>query len=221
MQNVTINDPWEAAEKAELQTSTGEFYGLAYVDVSFVKLVKGTGKIPFDPQTDNIADRRTNIDIQIEPIQPATFLPRRQLLDNSNAWVKITWQSLKDLGMLSLRELNNKYVKYANVGTGRKYADKNGEQKEETTFKFLAVYNTKAECEAAKNGGAPAQAQPQAAQPAQPDERKIALTFVGALAKQTGNDKAKLAAAIAGNPLTSKFFTIDSPEVTGILAAMG
>lgn len=218
-----INDPWQAAEQAEVSTSNGEFYGLAYVDVSFIKLIKGTGKLPFDPQTDNIAERRTNIDIQIEPLEPKTFLPRRQLLDNSNAWVKITWQSLKDLGLLSLRELNNKYVKYVNVPTGRKYDDKNGEKKEETTFKFLALYNSKAECESAKNGGvAPAQTQPQPAQ-AQPvnDEKRIALMFVGQLAKQTQGNRAALAVAIAGNPLTSKYFTVDSPEVAGILATMG
>ena len=205
------NDPWAVTETAEAQESNGEYFGLVSVAVEFCKLVKGEGRVPFNAAQDDPNDRRTSIDIQIEPLsERATFMPRRTMVAESKEWTNIVWQSLKDLGLLSLRELNGKYAKYTNVSTGRKWTNANGETKEATTFKFLALYNTRSEAEAAKNPKA------QAA-PAQSDEKQIALTFLTALAKAAHGDKNKLAVQIAQYPVVSKFYTIDSPEVSKLL----
>jgi hypothetical protein len=210
------NDPWAVAETAEVQESNGEYFGLVNVAVEFCKLVKGEGRVPFDAAQDDPNDRRTSIDIQIEPLsERATFMPRRTMVAESKEWTNIVWQSLKDLGLLSLRELNGKYAKYTNVSTGRKWTNANGETKEATTFKFLALYNTRAEAEAAKNGGAQPKAQ---AAPAQSEEKQVALKFLTALAKAANGDKNKLAAQIAQYPVVSNFYTIDSPEVVALLA---
>jgi hypothetical protein len=213
------NDPWAVAETAEAQESNGEYFGLVSVAVEFCKLVKGEGRVPFNAAQDDPNDRRTSIDIQIEPLsERATFMPRRTMVAESKEWTNIVWQSLKDLGLLSLRELNGKYAKYTNVSTGRKWTNANGETKEATTFKFLALYTTRAEAEAAKNGGNTLSAQPAAqTAPAQSDEKQIALTFLTALAKAAHGDKNKLAVQIAQYPVVSKFYTIDSPEVSKLL----
>ena len=52
-------------------------------------------------------------------------------------------------------------------------------------------------------------------------ERETALQFVGALVRQSGGDKSKLASLIMQMPLISKYFTVDSPEVADLLATVG
>ena len=44
------------------------FLGAVNVDVFYCVLVKGLGKVPFDPNQHNQDQRRTSIDITIDPL---------------------------------------------------------------------------------------------------------------------------------------------------------
>jgi len=126
------------------------------------------------------------------------------------------------LGMKSARELENKWVQYVMEPTGRTYTDRNGLEKQNTMPKFLAVYDSEEAAERAKGelyakavdkevvqtngGGGNGNA-----------ERKVAELFLKSLIQTVGNDRQKVASLLASQPLVSKYFTIDSPEVQALL----
>jgi hypothetical protein len=217
MNNQIQSDPWDSASKAELKPA--EYYGQVSVDVWFCALVKGTGKVPFDPKVHKIEERRTAIDLVLTPLDPdAKFTPERHIIAESREWAGITWASLKALGLQSLKDLHGKFAKVTFVPTGRKYLGADGEIHESTAFKFLALYDTREQCEAArgKNNGAnaPANTEPAAAT----SERDVAWQFVQALAKAARGNRDVLAKQIAAYPVVNKYFTVDSPEVAQLLA---
>jgi len=215
MSNQT-NDAWEIASKVELKPA--EYYGQVSVDVWFCALVKGTGKVPFDPKAHKIEERRTAIDIVLTPLDSgASFTPERHIIAESREWAGITWASLKALGLQSLRDLNGKFAKVTFVPTGRKYLGADGEMHESTAFKFLALYDTREQCEAArgKNNGANV---PDTEPAAATSERDVAWQFVQALAKAARGNRELLAKQIAAYPVVNKHFTVDSPEVAQLLA---
>ena len=229
-------DPFDAATQAGERLDT--LYGQVDVSATFVKLVKGVGKQVWT-ESDGVDTRRTEVQITLNPLDVTglTLLVERRVIAESRDWSGIVWPSLRDLGLKNVRDLNGKFVKAEMVKTGRTYTNKRGDTSEETTFKFLGVYSTKAEAEAAyaaargvsadndpmsipmghsANGnGAPIH------NGASNAERETALQFVGALVKQSGGDRAKLASLIMQMPLISKYFTVDSPEVSDLLATVG
>jgi hypothetical protein len=215
-------DPFQDAQEAKPSAGNGEYYGQVECKVYPCVLVKGVGKMPFDPNTNKESERRTAVDIFILP--PAelnlNFSLERRMVAQSNEWAKIVWPSLKDLGLLDLRQLNGKYCKVTMQGTGRKY-EKEGEQKEATTFKFLALYPTEPEMLAAMHNGNGTQ--PAAAQaPAVDKNREVALKFLPTMIKQwcaKGLDPEAVRAGLAGNPLLAKYFTVESPEVVELMMA--
>lgn len=225
-------DPFDAATQAGERLDT--LYGRVDVSATFVKLIKGVGKQPWS-ESDGVDARRTEVQITLNPLDATglTLLVERRLIAESRDWSGIVWPSLRDLGLKNVRELNGKWVKAEMVKTGRTYTNKRGDTSEETTFKFLAVYNTEAEATAAyyaARGGA--DNDPMAVSMGAPAtnvstngnghaERETALQFVSALVKQAGGDKGKLAGLIAQMPLISKYFTVDSPEVANLLATVG
>lgn len=223
-----MDDPFESAMNATLAPRA--FYGQVTVDTWYCVLQKGVGKVLFDDTQHALDQRRTAIDITI------TALPelqrdrpvRREMIAESNEWVRIVLPSIKALGITSLSQLRDKWAKALSVPSGRKYTDKNtGEEREATTLKFLAVYNTEDECRAAMeaeragdtgNGTTPAPA-PAATPAAAPSkDRDTALSFVKVLVNQYHRDPQALAAQIAGIPMIAKHFTIDSPEVQALIA---
>ena len=214
-------DPFKDAEEAKPMAGNGEYFGQVECKVYPCALVKGTGKVPFDPATMKESERRTAVDIFIIP--PAElnlqFSLERRMVAQSNEWAKIVWPSLKDAGLLDLRQLNGKYVKVAMAPTGRKYKTEQGEEKEATTFKFLAIYQNEAAMLAAMHNGATAAPAPTAT-PAADKNREVALKFLPTMIKQWcagGLDPEKVRAGLAGNPLLAKYFTVDSPEVVQLM----
>jgi len=222
-------DPFEAAMEAEAPSGPRTVFGEVQVDVWPCVLRKGEGKIPFDPSQHSIDERRTAIDITLIPTR-GDYNIERHLIAESTEWAKIVKPSLREIG-IDLRALNGKFVQAQLVPTGRTYVNAQGETKENTTFKFVAVYPDMESCiDAANeffksrgNGGngdsqpAPVQTQPVA--PAQNNrERETALKFVPALWKSAGGDINKLAELLANNPLTKKYFDINSPEVVALVS---
>lgn len=220
---MNTNDEYQDAMNAKVLAYGDTAEGQITVQVYACVLQKGVGKMPFDPTMHKESEKRTAVDMFILPLDSNKSLERR-MVAQSDEWVKIVLPSLKDCGILDLRTLNGKYVRVKFEKTGRKYADKTtGEEKEATTFKFIAIYNTEAELQAANGGAAPAQstAPAAAASPAQGGnggnaQRDVALKFLPTMVKSwcsQGLDPEKVRAGLAANPLLSKHFTIDSPEV--------
>ncbi len=237
---MSFNDPFDAATNAGERSNT--YFGKIEVNVSFVKLIKGAGQVPFMDGTDNPNDRCTAIHIILNPIEASglTQLVERKLIAESGTWSRIMWPSLRDnCGLKNLRDLNGQWAKVEMVKTGRVYEDKRGEKHEETTFKFLAVYSNAGEATTAflrergtapddtlnidmgHGAGAPLSGTIKGVDgsvSASNPERDTALQFLGALVKQANGDKTKLASMIATMPMIGKYFTADSPEVVQLMA---
>lgn len=228
-------DPFDAA--TELGDRKPVYYGRMEVTASFLSMVKGQAPQVFNEQIHDADTRRTQVHMICNPIDAMnlTQLVERKLIADFGAWPKIVWPSLRDLGLKNARDLNGKWAKIEMVKTGRTYQSSRGETQEETTFKFLALYQTAQEATAAylaDGGKAPAAAQDEPAMAIDMGhgagsngnganaERETAKAFLQALVKQSGGDKGKLAASIAQMPMIAKYFTADSPEVVQMLAGV-
>ena len=216
--------PWMTAETAKPLPRT--YFGHLMINCWYCTLQKGYGKVPFDPSQDSVDQRRTAIDISISPLPSsrAKFDTERSLIAESQTWAKIVLPSIKALDV-SLRDLNEKYVQYEMVETGRTWTSKQGEEKHETMPVFKAVFDTLDEAEAAAaelyggngNGASDEDQEAPAGNNGADAQRQTAQAFLPALWMQSGHDVTKLAELIANNPLTSKFFTVSSPEVIAVV----
>lgn len=213
-------DPYEAADEAQPRART--FFGQVHFDIWPCILQKGVGKVPFDPALHKVEQRRTAIQICIVPLPSsnATFTTDRNYVDFEDDWTRITNPSIKALGS-SCRSLHDKYVKYELVPTGRKYVNSLGEERTATAIRFLAIYNTLEEAEAAAAALYGGKSEPTLAPaPPIPDEhpeRLVALKFLPALVTQAGGDPVKLDTILKANPLVFRYFNIGSPEVIALL----
>ena len=216
------DDPFDSASDPHL--APREYYGEASVDCWFCALVKGQGKVPYDPAQHE--RRATAIDISVQPVpeQNVTFAVARKMIAESREWAGIVWPSLKELGIESVRDLEGQWVKVTQVPTGRKYTSKQGETKEATTLKFLALYDDEAACRAAciaetgakaSTGGVghiPGFEDDKAADPteaADSKERETATQFLNVFIKQHSGDKSAVWAAIQAMPMITKFYGED------------
>lgn len=214
------NDPWDDATAAGERS--GMFFGRMDVNAQFVVLLKGQGKVPFNPGIHSIDDRRTEIFLSLNPIDEMgmTRAIERNLIAQSKEWAGIVWASLRTLGLSNARELQGKYARVELVKTGRTW-EKNGETVEGTTFKFTALYTSKEECVAAwrADRGGPQQADEDipfdapANGAVEDNERKTALAFLPAVVNMAGGDIGKLATILASTSPINKYFTVTSPEV--------
>lgn len=234
------DDPYAVAQQRAEQPP--EFYGELSVECWFCALVKGQGKVPYDA---NIHDRRsTAIDIAVVPLAEhnMTNTFERQTLDWARDWARITWPSLKVLGVTSLRDIKSgKWCKFTWTGTGEKYRVKDedgneGEERERTGFKFLALYDSEDECRAAyyaDTGKTPPdnegvsdipgfESKPQPTQAA-PDNgngkaRETAIQFIKAFAKMSRYDVEATRKACANQTAITNVVDINSPEFVEIVA---
>jgi hypothetical protein len=221
-------DPFETASNAEPLRSS--YYAQVQCDAWYCVLVKGTGKVVFDPNQHPIEQRRTALSISLAtiPEQPVQFPLVREMIAESAEWTKHVWPSAKVLGLSSARDLNGKWAKVELAPTGDTYKNKQGDTKERTTFKFLAFYADEAACRAAYGAGGNAQATAApATAPASPvngadtsKERETALQFLKVLMPKWLNgtmDLDKVKAGIAANPVIARHFDANSPEVIQLM----
>lgn len=217
-----VLDPFDAATEAGERQPT--YFGKVDCTASFVALIKGQGKMLWT-EAHGPEQRRTEVAIRLDPIDAMnlTRAVERNVIAESREWTGTVWASLRDLGVRNAREINGKWAKVELVKSGREWINREGQKVEGTTFKFVALYNSKAECEAAwdaENGGGAAQSQTSNGNGNDADTgRATALQFLPALVMQAGKDKAKLALLLSEMPIISKYFTVDSPEVQALLAA--
>lgn len=215
-------DPYERAAKAQLRPR--EFWGQVQIDAWLCVLVMGKGKVPFDPAQHREDRACTALNIAVLPLpeQNITFPIERELIAESNEWIKIVWPSLRQFDLETPKDAKGKWCRARFVPTGRTYTNANGEEKEATTFEFLALYDSEDACRAAylegsNNPAADHGSGGETGTAVNDPERHTALEFVKVLAKAHGGDAETLAAEMAKMPLIAKHFSIDSPEVQELL----
>lgn len=240
-------DPWGAANDPVLPVYNNDLFGRIALTVYPVVLVKGTGKVPFNEQVHNLADRRTAIEMILEPLPELGITnPRaceRNLIAESELWRDTVLASIRALGIQNAAEIVGKWVRIELADTGRTYK-KDGVDKKETTFKFTAVYPDEATCRAeyfkargeqpspapaAQQSAYQALAQPAPATPTNGNgngangEKENALRMLTVLFNNTPKTPETLQQVmtelVTKYPGISKHFTADSPEVIALLAA--
>lgn len=209
-------------------------FGEVTVEGRFVVLIKGAGKQDFDPAVHEMKDRRTEVQITCYPLSESglTNYDQRQVIAEMPEFTRIVWPSVKALGMTSIRELNNKFVRYELTANGT-YTRKDGTTGTRTTFKFLEIFKDRDACLTAfneargnvhtpggdDNGVGDVDMSPAGNPNNDPVERETAKQFLAVLVKQHGSNDDALAAAIATMPMVSKFFSVESPEVAQLRKA--
>jgi hypothetical protein len=240
----TTIDPFDTASNPPEQTY--DLFGKVEISAWACALVKGTGKVPHDPAVH--PKRFTAVDIYIEPLPEIDVKYPKTLEDHLIAefteWAKITLPSIKALGFDNVRDINGKYVRVARVPNGKKYERKDtngnptGEMRDETTFKFVALFADEDACRAAwvaaggtpsngSNGNGsnghnvPLQAGTEDAEKATAYQflKVIVGNATKGMTKEThkwADAQAAVAQAIAQYPTVAKFYTVNSME-TGAL----
>lgn len=205
-----------------------EIWGQAFVAVWKAALVKGEGKVPFDPTIHK--SMVYAIDLSIVPImeQNAKHV-ERSLIQNSKEWEMIQ-KSIKDLGVTP-SEIDQKYVRIAFEPTGETYNNANGETKNKTFIKFLKVFKNEQECIAdygAVNMGDVAPATddnagvPAAGQKEFESAKKLLEASIRSALKSVSEPeevKALVLVKVKASPVMAQFFNADSPELDDMIAA--
>jgi hypothetical protein len=207
-----------------------EIWGQAFVAVWKAALVKGEGKVPFDPTNKLHKNMVYAIDLSIVPIteQNAKHV-ERSLIQNSKEWEMIQ-KSIKDLGAAP-SEIDQKYVRIAFEPTGETYNNANGETKNKTFIKFLKVFKNEQECIAdygAVNMGDVAPATddnagvPAAGQKEFESAKKLLEASIRSALKSVSEPeevKALVLVKVKASPVMAQFFNADSPELDDMIAA--
>lgn len=234
-----VADPWaEAMNPPELPSG---FHGKITVEAYTVMFVEDpqTGKkmkVPYDPQTvmpDGSDPRPVSVvKLGLIPVnENLKYDVFREILVTSQDWTKITLPSIKDVGIMQLKDLEGKWAEVVMADTGRTYQS-NGETKQATTFKFVRMFPDEAACKAA--AGIPDSSPAPVSTPVQSapnqnggngSERATALKFVKvyvvnavrSASKDLDKTRETLSTQIAQQALLSKYFTVDSPEVVDMI----
>ena len=148
-----------------------------------------------------------------------TFSLDRKMIAESREWAGIVWPSLKALGITSAKDAKGRWCKMIQASTGRKYRNNAGEEREASTFKFLAIYSDEAACRAAFYAETPATPDETADQvgpipgfedgttaPVQDKERETATRFLEVIIKQHSGNKAAVWSQVQSIPMISKFY---------------
>lgn len=205
------------------------FYGQVQVSASFIFMKKGERKRTFVEGQDPEDARGTEVEISLLPLAQSRLIRPivRKIISEvggqaSFEWNKIVWPSLRNCKLNQLRDLDNQWAKVEMVKTGRKYIDATGNERDGTSFKFLALYSDEAACNtafAAEQGGGNTSTVVEA-QPVDDAGRNTAMAFIPTLVKQAKGDPTVLQTLFAGMPFITKHFTITSPEVIEEIAKL-
>ncbi len=235
MTNGNVVDPFASAVEAGERPD--RYFGEINLHVTFVNLEKGAPKSAWDSQIHAVGNRRTEVEVTILPLAESGLVNplQRSVIAESQEWTKIVWPSLRALGVKDgpgLHALHGQFAAVEFATTGRKYTDKKtGEERESTTLKFTALYPDEVTATAAWRADRPGMAAPAATNgnghtntngnghnPADDAERAALTAFLPALVKQANRDPNRLAEIIAANPMISKHFDVNSPEVIDLMS---
>jgi len=186
------------------------------------------GAVPYDPQVHQKA--QTIVRFYIQPLPEINVTYTNQLTYESvvwGDWGKITFPSIKALGIADAREINNKWFRFARVPNGKTYPKSDGTTGEEKTWKIVEVYTSEDECRAAyiKDGGKSNghNTPVQVASNGENTEKATAYQFLKVIVANAARGKETFAQAqeavglaLQQYPAVSKFYLANSPE-TGML----
>jgi len=213
-------DPYEQANNPALPDF--KLWGRIFIDAWACALVKGVGRERFDPNKHTRPF--TAIDIVIDPLPELKITNKniceRHMLAESRDWINITLASLKKLGIQDIRQANEKWGKVDFEPTGGTY-EKDGKTKNETAFKFLALYDTEEQCRKAFESGEG----DLASEEISTDEKRMTAWAFAKVLTETGcrgvknkeEAKKKIAPNLAQYPAVNEYFTIDSPEILALI----
>jgi len=227
-------DPWASASDPQLPKFENNYWGKISIDAWTCALVKGAGKVPFDP---NVHPRRaTALDLTLTPLPEMNvtnaavlqYILERHIIAESAEWRDYTWASAKAMGLTGAKDLSGVWAKITLVDTKETY-EKNGETKTKQAWSFVTIFPDEASCRAdyLATNPQPAQAPDPVQAPANDPQRAAAMQFLKVIVPNTMKsmvghplDEAMEAvkAAIEKFPGVSKYFTIDSPEVVQLMA---
>src|SRR5689334_525545 len=120
-------DPFETASNPPTQTY--DLFGKVEISAWACALVKGQGKVAYDP---NVHEKRfTAVDIYVQPLPEIDVKYPKSLEDHpvaeSKEWASITLASIKALGVNNVREVNGRYARIARVPNGKQYEKKDAQ----------------------------------------------------------------------------------------------
>ncbi len=219
---------------------TYDLFGKVEIKVWECALEKGVrGGVPYDPAKHQ--RRHLMVDIFIQPLAEIDVKYPKSLefhdVTWSNPYAKILWPSIKALGIVNLREINDRWVRVTHVPDGGSYqrkdtsgnlmtnSDGSPVMVETTTFKFVALFIDEDACRVAYQaaGGTPANAngngQTSIATPDNNAEKATAYQFLkvivanAAKGKETFNEAQEaVGLALQQYPTVSKFYLANSVE---------
>jgi len=217
-----------------------EVWGQVAIDAFEAVLVKGVGKKPFDPQSDDPNKKVIAVKVEVLPLAEMGENVKaltRDMIDQSKEW-GLTLNSFKNQGVLT-ENLPGAWCRATVAPTGETFTNKEGEKKDKTYIKFVAFFPDYATCaadyRANGNGSSQAQAQPDPASAPAPASNGNggapaldASKFLKPLAKNAAAGESdpqkvldKLAAMLPGMPALAARYTKDSPEViAAVMEAM-
>jgi hypothetical protein len=216
-------DPFDDAMTDE----PSRFYGLLDVHAFTCVLIKGQGKVPYDAALHNGQRTSTAIEFTITPCDATKKLITREMLNWTRDFKGVVRPSIETLveQIASVKGLTvgqfNPLREIGGMWVGGEFVPRPDNKPGETwtTLKFDAVYADEAACfEAAEvepSGELPIDPPGQAG--ADP-ERAAMAQFLPALWTQAAGDNDKFYELIASNPMLSKHFNADSPEVNEVIA---
>jgi hypothetical protein len=230
-------DPWASASDPQAPKFENNYWGKVSIDAWTCALVKGAGKVPFDPNVHN--RRATALDLTLTPLAEMNvtnasvlqYILERHIIAESAEWREYTWASAKAMGLIGAKDLSGVWAKITLVDTKETY-EKNGETKTKQAWSFVTIFPDEASCRADylstnPTPAAPAQDPTQAPTNPNDPQRTAAYAFLKVIVPSTMKqmvghplDEAMEAvkAAIEKFPGVSKYFTIESEEVVKLMA---
>lgn len=212
------------------------FFGqVVIIDAWHCALVKGLGKVPFDPGVHEERQKAVAVKLSVEcQGLNGTYSIDQDVLTSSKEWREFTLPSVQAIKK-DLRSLMNCYVQAKRVPTGERYQNKTtGEWKDRTAIKFVAVYpdadtmkvaadvfyTPRSQREAADQPAAPtatyvsSAAQSAQATPTPTVDRATAAQFLPSLWTAAGQDKQKFWEMVRTNPMLAPHFAdYKTPEM--------
>lgn len=221
-------DPFDSASNPTVQSF--QLFGMVEINAWACALVTGQGKVPYDASNPD-HKRYTAIDIFIQPLPEIEVKnPKsceRHWIAEFPEWSKITLKSIKEAGIENVREINGKWAQVEPVANGKKYTDKNtGEERSETTFKFIKFFADENECRAAyfAAGGKPLANQESKPVSNNDSGKQTNYAFLkvivgNAVRGKTSFDEAQAAVEIAikAYPSVAEHYNHQSPETVELI----
>lgn len=189
-------------------------------------ITKGS-KDPYDPAIHKSPSLA--IDLYIQPLPEVNIANSRILEYNvtkgSLQWEKETLPSLLKLGVTGKEQINQAWACIEIIESKKTYVTSSGETKPRLSWNFLKMFSDEDECrvDCLAVGGQPSNSQNVATSAPVTSESANMLNYMKVIIKQNVTEEMTLDEAkdvIASHqsyPALSKFYTVDSPEVLGLI----